>query len=295
MVEEKEDSSGLIESLTATLTPLVPNCLRTASARPLPYSLWSSITATFFTARVSAMKSATPGPCTSSFASTRCQVFQPFAASDTAVADGETFGMPASSRIGTPVFDSPENAGPITPTTLSLMAFLAWLVACAGSPWVSYLISLTWVTPDLALCSCRASSTPLEMLIPSWALGPVWAPMKPRVASPPPPPPVPPPPPSSSSPPQAERRRARAAVAATRPWEYARRTSYLRGNRLWHADIRPGPAGRAMRAKIAHGHPPTSMGRQVVTQPRHAESPAGTRSGTLFPLRERSVTARSRR
>ena len=96
-------------------------------------------------------------------------------ASETAVADGETFGMPASSRIGTAVFDSPENAGPTMPTTLSVSAFLAWLVAWVGSPWVSYLISLTWVTPDLALCCSRASSTPLEMLMPSCAFGPVCA------------------------------------------------------------------------------------------------------------------------
>jgi hypothetical protein len=35
-----------------------------------------------------------------------------------------------------------------------------------------------------------------------------------------------------SLPPQAERTRAEAAAAATRPREYARRTSYLRGNRV---------------------------------------------------------------
>ncbi len=78
------------------------------------------------------------------------------------------------------------------PTTLSVIAFLAWLVACVGSPWVSYLISLTWVTPDLALCCSSASSAPLEMLMPSWAFGPVWAPMKPIVAEPPPDEPPPP-------------------------------------------------------------------------------------------------------
>ncbi len=145
------------------------------------------------------------------------------------MADGDTFGMPASSRIGTAVLDSPENAGPTMPTTLSVIAFLAWLAPCVGSPWVSYLISLTWVTPDLALCCSRASSTPLEMLMPSWALGPVWAPMKPIVAEPPPDEP-PEPELELSLPPQAERTRAEAAAAATRPREYARRTSYLRGN-----------------------------------------------------------------
>ena len=35
------------------------------------------------------------------------------------MAEGETVGIWASSKIGCAVVDSPENAGPISPTTLS--------------------------------------------------------------------------------------------------------------------------------------------------------------------------------
>ena len=67
------------------------------------------------------MKLAIPGPWTLSLGRTRCQYFQPFADSAAFVAEAEMLGIFASSITGATWADSPENAGPIRPTILSVL------------------------------------------------------------------------------------------------------------------------------------------------------------------------------
>src|SRR5215468_5984696 len=112
--------------------------------------------------RTRVMKSATPGPWTPSLATTRCQNCQPFLARSTLVADGEMLGILPSSSTGPTFLDSPENAGPISPTILSvLIAVCASGTACSGLPWLSYLTSSTLTLGLVALYCSTASVAPL--------------------------------------------------------------------------------------------------------------------------------------
>src|SRR5215468_3278642 len=158
-----------------------------------------------------------PAPWTPSLARMRCQYFQPFWPSVTLVADGDTLGILPSSRIGPTCCDSPENAGPIRPTILSVLsACWARPAAWSGLPWLSYGTSSTLVVGLVALYSSTAIVAPFFGGITMPEFSPVRSPMNPSLtvdgwlA-----PLVPPPPPLLL--PQAESRRVDAATT-TSPW-----------------------------------------------------------------------------
>src|SRR5215475_3417161 len=163
-----------------------------------------------------------PAPWTPSLARMRCQYFQPFWPRVMFVADGDTLGIGASSRIGSTCFDSPENAGPTSPTILSvLIACWARAVAWSGLPWLSYLINWILVVGLVALYSSTAIVAPLNGGITMPAFSPPRSPMNPSLTvdgCSPPPVVAPPPPPPLSLPPQAESRRVDAAAMAASPW-----------------------------------------------------------------------------
>src|SRR2546423_5359704 len=91
-----------------------------ASARPTLYSWSCEMTYAFFGDFAVMRKFAMAGPWSLSFATTRCQYFQPFAARPGLVADGDTLGILPCSRTPPTAFDSPENAGPIRAVILSV-------------------------------------------------------------------------------------------------------------------------------------------------------------------------------
>src|SRR6266487_1314712 len=178
-----------------------------------------------------------PVPCAPSLATMRCQYFQPFWPSVTLVAEGEMLGIWPSSRIGPTCWDSPEKAGPIIPTTLSvLIACWARLAAWSGCAWLSYGTSWTLVAGFVALYSSMAIWAPFRGGITMPAFSPVRSPMKPilTVAGPPPPPP----PPALLLlflPPQPESRRVDAAATTARPWR-VRRTGTSIGQVVYRRD-----------------------------------------------------------
>ena len=102
-----------------------------------------------------------PGPWTPSFGSTRCQNFQPFVDSAAFVAEAEMLGISPPPAPGATWADSPENAGPIRPTILSvLMACWASATAFEGSPWLSYSISSIFTAGLVLLYSSMTSFAP---------------------------------------------------------------------------------------------------------------------------------------
>src|SRR4051794_38085816 len=150
------------------------------SASPLPYSEASSTTTTFLADSTDWMYLAAAGPCEASLPSTRKKVFQPLLASAGLVADGVMATRPASLNLGSAALLSPEKAGPTSPmTVLSSTAFCASEDACAGSPWVSNSLSLTWQLAFLVLYWSIASLAPFLMFWPRLAASPVRAPKKP--------------------------------------------------------------------------------------------------------------------
>src|SRR5215475_4453016 len=163
-----------------------------------------------------------PAPWTPSFARMRCQYFQPFWPRVTLVADGDTLGILPSSRIGSTCCDSPENAGPISPTILSVLsACWARPAAWSGCAWLSYRIKSILVVGLVALYSSTAILAPLYGGITMPEFSPVRSPMKPSLTvdgCSPPPVVAPPPPPPLSLLPQAESRRVDAAAMAASPW-----------------------------------------------------------------------------
>src|SRR5579862_4282081 len=188
-VDEKSVACGLIDSLSVTVTPSDFSVDRTRSAMPLPYSLLSSMTATFLACSVLARYLAAAGPWLLSVPTARCQYFQPLVPSDGLVAETVTLGRPAWSKIGLATLDSPENAGPINAISDVLVAaFWASAGACAGSPWES---KSTSETLQFGLADSNwliASFSPSRSLMPRAASEPVKAPKNPMVALQPPPP-----------------------------------------------------------------------------------------------------------
>src|SRR5258708_21444054 len=125
-------------------------------------------------------KSAAAGPCTSSLVTMRCQYFQPCVDRLGLVAGSETLGICACSRIGSTALDSPENAGPISATILSVLTpLVARLVACVGSPWLSYLTSVILTLGLVALYASTARFAPFHGPMTSAEAAPDRSPMKP--------------------------------------------------------------------------------------------------------------------
>ena len=104
------------------------------------------------------MYAAAAGPWLASLPGMRWKVSQPFSASAGFVADAVIVGRPASAKIGPAELDSPENAGPTMPTTVSSpMAWVARPVAWFGSPAESYSSRVTWQSAFASLCWSTAS------------------------------------------------------------------------------------------------------------------------------------------
>ena len=123
-----------------------------------------------------------------------------------AVADGDTLGIFACSRIGTAARDSPENAGPIIAAPRSSWTAL-WTCGTAWSavPWESYSTSSSRFGGFVALYWSIASFAPLRGGMTRPEFSPVRSPMNPILivlASPP----------AGAPPPHAAR-----PIAATRP------------------------------------------------------------------------------
>src|SRR5215213_5494052 len=158
----------------------VPSAAFAPAAVMKPSSLTPSPTTTFLADSTVWMYLAAAGPCDASLPSTRKKVFQPFWASAGLVADGVIETRPASLNFGSAALLSPEKAGPTSPmTVLSSTAFCASEDACAGSPWVSKSLSLTWQLEFFALYWSTASLAPFLMFWPRFAASPVSAPKKP--------------------------------------------------------------------------------------------------------------------
>src|SRR3954469_14091169 len=91
-VEEESDAS-LANLSRSVVMPLSLKVFSNASARPTLYSWSSEMTKAFFGDFAVMRKFAMPGPWSLSFATTRCQYFQPFPARPGLVADGDTLGI----------------------------------------------------------------------------------------------------------------------------------------------------------------------------------------------------------
>jgi len=124
-----------MDSLSVTVTPSVLSVDRTMSAMPLPYSLPSSMTATFLVWSTLSRYWAAAGPWLLSVPTARCHSFHPLVPRVGLVADTVMLGRPACSKIGSAALDSPEKAGPISAIREeSEIAFWARAGAWDGSP-----------------------------------------------------------------------------------------------------------------------------------------------------------------
>src|SRR5438105_621644 len=103
------------------------------------------------------MKSASTLPWTLSGEMIRCQYFQPLASSLVLVADGAMVGIWASAKLASTAWDSPESAGPMSPSALSWITFWAWPGATVGSPLVSYFFRTSFTVGLVALYWSMAS------------------------------------------------------------------------------------------------------------------------------------------
>src|SRR5580704_16898800 len=104
-VDEKSVPLGSIDSLSVTVTLAALSLVRTKSAMPLPYSLPSSITATFLALSTVAMYCAAAGPWLLSVPTARCQYFHPLVPRVGLVAETVTLGRLACSKIGSDTLD----------------------------------------------------------------------------------------------------------------------------------------------------------------------------------------------
>ena len=145
------------------------------SARPLPYSVWSSMTTTFWAFSVSLMYLATSGPC--------CVVGQHPVEDLPAVlrqleggGRGVMIGRPASLNFGLAALDSPEKPGRrCRRRRLSLMASRRGRAPGGDRPASRSLFSATLQSAFSSFHSSSANSAPCLMLMPRLAFGPVSA------------------------------------------------------------------------------------------------------------------------
>jgi hypothetical protein len=98
------------------------------------------------------------------------------------LADAVTIGIPAAQKVGSTALLSPENAGPIVAMTDEfVVSAVAAAGAVAAAPSLSCASSLAWKPLLAAFHWEMASVAPCFSLMPSCALPPDSAPMKPIV------------------------------------------------------------------------------------------------------------------
>src|SRR5215210_8236729 len=176
---EKSVVFWLIDS-RFTVTPASSSAVVVLSARPVEYEDWSSMTQTVFAPSVSAMNSASVGPCAASLGTSRKNVgYLPLSVSFVSVAEGEMNASFSRVKIGPTASTSWLPAGPSTPRMSSFETTrCAPVDACAGSSCVSTssslksvpLSSLNFSTAYLVKSSC---SCPIEAASPVY--GPIAA------------------------------------------------------------------------------------------------------------------------
>ena len=134
------------------------------------------MTATLVGLRVSWKYRAMPAPWVASVANRRWNVSQPFLDRSTLVAEGVMVGRPAAAKVGPAFFDSPEKAGPTTPTTSAWStSFLERPGAWSGEPCESSGWNLIWQSGLASLNWLMASSAPFLIGSPRPAASPVSA------------------------------------------------------------------------------------------------------------------------
>ena len=116
------------------------------SAMPEAYSSLSSMTATVLAFSFFSMYLAAAGPWALSLPTARWKYFQPLSASVGLVADAVMLTMPACSKMGSALLDSPEKAGPTTATVLSEMTFWA-----SWGAWAAVALAVVLEQVDLGL------------------------------------------------------------------------------------------------------------------------------------------------